>query len=122
MPILQTEIQRALRQVGLRNPSDRSEGRLSEGEFHDRLDGAGLTLENTLAAICGVMVNGDNDSTKLKAAEIILKARGHLKEVQPAPPVVNIVINDNGGSGNRSVNAIIFPRPQVITQPVEVTD
>jgi hypothetical protein len=100
VPILKPEIQEALRTSGLLPQSDQN--------INDSLDSAGLTLDRTLSTISEIQDTSTNETARLRAAELSLKARGFLREAAPAVPSITFIIQDsNAPSGT---NPILLPR------------
>lgn len=101
MPLLNANIQQALREAGL-SPSDK------ERTTQEALKDAGLSLGETLATVSQIMYNGSSDALRLRAAEDVLKAHGLMKDTAVQAPQVIININDPAAAGKP--NPILFPR------------
>ena len=101
MPILKPEIQAALRAAGLA-PQDQNRSLTEE------LDASGLSVRETLDTVTSIMIHGESDHTRLRAAELSLKARGVLKDAAAPIPSITIVINDP--LAPRGINPILIPR------------
>ena|SRR6185436_17618152 len=101
MPILKPQIQQALREAGLDN-SEKDKGTL------ESLNNAGLDLSTTLDTVKSIMTYGESDHTKLRAAELSLKAHGLMKDQSSPAPSITIVINDPLSKGG--INPILLPR------------
>lgn len=115
MPIMRPEIQAILRQVGLEKNTE------APGSLTEKLDAAGLGLDDTLNNL-SVIVNGTgNDSLKLQALRDVLKLHGALKEnAAPQIPSFQIIINDPSNvhaatTETPAINPIFMPR-QLLTK------
>lgn len=118
MPLMRPEVQELLRKAGLAPEATAKDLR----PLSEKLDAAGLSLEETLDEVAIIMKSTGNDSLRLRAAETILKAHGALKESAPAPPSFTIVIQESLGNGDSTqpladatnlpsgVNPILLPR------------
>ncbi len=118
MPLMRPEVQEVLRAAGLAPGATKSD----ERTLSDKLDAAGLSLEETLEQIAQIINSTGNDALRMRAAETVLKAHGALKETAPAPPSFTIVIQESLGNGQiakplagatnlpEGVNPICLPR------------
>ena len=102
MPLLKANIQDALRAAGLSKAGGSAAG------INEKLDEAGLSDEEVLDQVAQVMMHGSSDSIRLRAAETVLKVRGHMKEASAPPPPITIVIQGTGVTPE--VNPILIPR------------
>jgi hypothetical protein len=100
VPILKPEIQEALRTSGLLPQSNQN--------ISESLDSAGLTLDRTLSTISEIQESGGSDISRLRAAELSLKARGFLRDQAPAAPSITFIIQDKDAP--KGVNPILLPR------------
>ena len=110
MPIINHDIQRALRVAGIvkdDNPTDTG--------IQARLDRHNLSLDETLAHLSDLVTGSDTSAVKLRAVDTILKLHGILKETAAPPPSINIIINDSLGTpvGN-GINPILIPRRESV--------
>lgn len=101
MPILKPEIQAALRAAGI--------SKSPNGSLEESLDSSGLTLDSSLSTISQIQEFGGSETSRLRAAELALRARGFLKDQSPTAPSITIVINDPGRQENK-INPILIPR------------
>jgi len=119
MPLINPEIQELLRQAGLQEPGKVSKDGRTVGE---KLDAAGLSLDETLEELHFVVKNSGNEALRVRCLETIMKAHGALKESAPAPPSFTIIIQENSAIQNptstpatnqqtlKGVNPILLPR------------
>jgi hypothetical protein len=113
MPLIRPEIQQVLRQAGVLQEKKQTSS--SENTLVEKLDAAGLSLEEILEELSTAAKTSGNESLRLRALETALKAHGALKETAPLPPSFTIII-DNSGSTQQSstlplgVNPILLPR------------
>lgn len=91
------------------NPNSSSETK--NKTLESRLSNSGLSLDTTLSELAYVMQNSENESTKLKAIEQVLKMHGVLKDSGAAPSSVNIIIQGGMSDGK---NPILFPREVIL--------
>lgn len=101
MPLLNANIQQALRESGL-SPGDKDK------TAQQALKDARLGLEETLGIVSDIMYTSGNDALRLRAAEDVLKAHGLMKDQTTPVPSVIININDPAAAGKP--NPILFPR------------
>ena len=94
------------------NPNSSLSGTEKNKTLETRLTNSGLGLDNILGELASVMRDSENESTKLKAIEQVLKMHGVLKDTGAAPSSVNIIIQ--GSFGNRDINPILFPREVIL--------
>ena len=111
MPIIQHNVQAALREAGLvKDPNAKEES------IEDILDSEGLTLRETISCLSDVVKCADTSASRKSAIDTALKLRGVLKEQVAPPPSFNIVFtspNDlpMGSSGEvPRLNPILVPR------------
>jgi hypothetical protein len=116
MPLIKPEIQDVLRSAGLLGPQ---KPRSSETSLNEKLDAAGLSLEDTLEQLAFVAKESGNEALRVRCLETVLKAHGALKESAPAVPSFTIIINSNSTSDSKEtqlagvpegVNPILLPR------------
>lgn len=121
MPLIRPEVQEVLRSAGILDP----EKKTKDGRgLTEKLDSAGLSLDETLDQLAYITKNTTNETLRLKCIETSLKAHGALKESAPAIPSFTIVIQEAALPGNSSpqevkehlnlpagVNPILLPRP-----------
>jgi hypothetical protein len=100
MPILKPEIQAALRTSGLLSHENQT--------LEESLNSSGLTLDSTLSTISQIQEFSGNESARLRAAELSLKARGFLREQAPTIPSITFIIQDSHAP--KGVNPILIPR------------
>lgn len=82
--------------------------RKDQSEIADLLDRAGLGPIEVLEEVGEILRNGDNENSRLRAAEIGLKLNRLLVDNEGVnAPVVNIIINDSEYS---QINPILIPR------------
>lgn len=112
MPLMKPEIQKVLRAAGLAKEASNPDTPLSE-----KLDAAGLSVDELLEELAHLAKNSGNEALRLKAVETSLKAHGALKDSAPQVPSFTIVIQDSGGQlpsqspeTNSTVNPILLPR------------
>ncbi len=108
MPLMRPEVQEVLRAAGLAPGATSKDTR----PLTEKLDAAGLSLDETLEELAIILKSTGNDSLRLRAAETVLKAHGALKESQPAAPSFTIVIQESLGNG-----ALVQPLPGVENIP-----
>ena len=114
MPLMKPEIQNILRKAGLAPASSDSD----ERSVSEKLDAAGLSLQETLDQLAYIAKESGNESLRARCLETALKAHGALKDTTPAPPSFTIVIQPSQGSPSVSshpnlpqgVNPILLPR------------
>ena len=109
MPLMRPEIQQILRTAGLVKESESKPNQ----SLSDRLNAAGLSLDELLEELSLVAKTSGNDGLKLRALETALKAHGALKENSPQVPSFTIIIQDgNSPQSNipQGVNPILLPR------------
>jgi hypothetical protein len=110
MPLIRPEIQQVLRNAGLLGEEKSKSGGRS---LTDRLDDAGLGLDDTLEQLAFVAKESGNEALRVRCLETILKAHGALKESAPAAPSFTLVINGSpSDSANipQGINPILLPR------------
>lgn len=100
MPILKPEIQNALRAAGLRGQQ--------EASVVERLEAAGLGLDDALGRAADLIANSENDSVRRSMLSDVLRMHGALKEQPTTVPQVTIVIQDSRATS--SINPILVPR------------
>jgi hypothetical protein len=106
---MRPEIQQILRTAGLVKESESKPNQ----SLSDRLNAAGLSLDELLEELSLVAKTSGNDGLKLRALETALKAHGALKENSPQVPSFTIIIQDgNSPQSNipQGVNPILLPR------------
>jgi hypothetical protein len=118
MPLMRPEIQEVLRAAGLAPEATKKDSR----PLSEKLDAAGLSLEETLEELAILVKSSGNDSLRARCLETVLKAHGALKESAPAAPSFTIVIQETLGNGAVAqplqgtekipvgVNPILLPR------------
>jgi hypothetical protein len=115
MPLIQHNVQEALRQAGIVKDPDAEDDSVSA-----HLDKEGLSLKETIGLLGDVALGADTSAVKLRAIETALKLRGVLKEQVAPPPSFNIVFSspdDRPDSiGDIKINPILVPRPQPSVQ------
>lgn len=104
MPLLSPNIQAALHAAGLADSSNSS----APPDIKKQLDRSGLSTEEILSQLQQEMTNGETSASRIRAAELGLKAHGFLKETAIPLPSINIIINDPGSP--KGVNPILVPR------------
>lgn len=115
MPLIRPEIQQVLRSAGLL-PSEEKSSRGNSSTLVEKLDAAGIGLDETLEQLAFVAKESGNESLRVRCLETILKAHGALKESAPAIPSFTIVINGSPSSSVESanipqgINPILLPR------------
>jgi hypothetical protein len=122
---MKPEIQQLLRNAGV-IPESRTLGS-NENSLTDKLDAAGLSLEETLDELANLAKRSGNEGIRLRALESSLKAHGALKETTPPIPSFTIIIQPSSSSTPQQqssfippgVNPILLPR-QLLTQLVEL--
>lgn len=111
MPLMRPEVQKILRAAGLGTEEKSSS---QDSPLAQRLDAAGLSLDDTIDTLASIINSTGNESLKLNAVRDVLKMHGALKETSPAPPSFTIIIQDTSEaptSGLPSgVNPILLPR------------
>lgn len=90
MPVIKPEIQKILRQAGLAPEASNSETPLTE-----KLDGAGMNIDEAVEELVNLARNAGNDNIRLNALRDVLKLHGALKETAPVAPSFTIVINES---------------------------
>ena len=107
MPILNHGVQEALRQAGIL-PSEREEN----SSIQDQLNSEGLSTRDLLIHLKDLVDGADTSAVKLRAIDTGLKLHGVLKDQAPAPPSINIIINDKDGMPGsvNGLNPILIPR------------
>lgn len=112
MPLMSPGIQAALRKAGV----EKSPATVEETSITDRLENAGLSLENTLGNLATIANGTGNEGLRLRANETALKLHGALKEATVSQiPSFTLVINDPGSAGQGGINPIFLPR-QLLNQ------
>lgn len=111
MPLIQHNVQEALRQAGIvKDPST------ADDSVSGHLDAEGLSLKETIGLLGDVALGADTSAVKLRAIETALKLRGVLKEQAAAPPSFNIVFSSPAdrpvSEGEIKINPILVPRMQ----------
>lgn len=113
MPLLNPEIQKALRAAGLEkgtpSPTETPEVNNVQGYLND----AGSSLEESIKRLVHIAENSTSEALRLRAEEGILKLHGVMKDQAPALPTINIIIQEPAGSVGRGVqgtNPIFLPR------------
>jgi hypothetical protein len=111
MPLIRPEIQQVLRSAGLLGEEKTSS---SKGTLAEKLEAAGIGLDETLEQLAFVAKESGNESLRVRCLETILKAHGALKETTAAPPSFTIVINGSTPTESpnipQGVNPILLPR------------
>ena len=115
MPIIQHNVQAALRQAGIVKDPDAEQ----QKSIEDILDEEGLSLRETISCLSDVVKCADTSASRKSAIDTALKLRGVLKEQAPAPPSFHIVFtspNDRpeGQNGEIKINPILVPRPRKV--------
>lgn len=116
MPLMKPEVQKVLREAGLMKDQRESEAPLTE-----RLNAAGLGLDEVLENLSTIINGTGNEAIKLRALETTLKAHGALKETAPSVPSFTIIIQPSLESSSASasvkssnlpegLNPILLPR------------
>ena len=122
MPLIRPEIQAVLRKAGL---SKELSGTAEPGGIVERLEAAGLSLDEVLEELATLVKNSGNEAIRLNAAKIALQAHGTLKESSSVVNPSFTVIIENAPAGNakftQGVNPIVLPR-QLLTQLKNVSD
>ena len=122
MPLIRPEIQKILRESGLLE-SEEVKARKDARPLAERLDAAGLGLDETLEELAMVAKGSGNESLRVRCLETVLKAHGALKESAPSAPSFTIVIQGQAvGDPSHTkqanipdgVNPILLPR-QLLT-------
>ena len=112
MPLINPEIQKALRAAGLGNDTTSTEsGECSPVETH--LQNAGMGLEEAVNELAHLAKNSGSEALRLRAIEDTLKLHKVMKEDGPALPTINIMIMEAPGADKRTVegvNQIFLPR------------
>ena len=114
MPIIQHNIQAALRKAGIvKDPNE------EQKPIDQILDEEGLSLRETISCLADVVKCADTSASRKSAIDTALKLRGVLKEQTAAPPSFNIVFqssNDrpDGSNGEIKINPILVPRPRKV--------
>ena len=118
MPLIRPEVQEVLRAAGLAPEASKKDTR----PLSDKLDAAGLSIEETLEELAILVKSSGNESLRARCLETVLKAHGALKETAPAAPSFTIVIQESLGNGAlaqplqgvtnlpEGVNPILLPR------------
>ena len=104
MPIINAGIQKALQEAGLSKTSKAETGTLEQ-----KLEDQQLGVDDLIRHLSDMVVGSGNENVKLAAIRDGMKLHGLLKNASPAPPSINIVINDSSGP-KFSVNPILIPR------------
>lgn len=108
MPLMKPEVQEVLRAAGLAPNASKS---AESGSISDKLDRAGLSLEETLEQLAFIAKESGNESLRARCLETVLKAHGALKETAAAPPSFTIVIQEAAGAPvPPAINPILLPR------------
>ena len=113
MPIIQHNVQAALREAGLvKDPNAKEES------IEDILDSEGLTLRETISCLSDVVKCADTSASRKSAIDTALKLRGVLKEQAAPPPTFNIVFQSPAdrpvSDGEIKINPILVPRPRKV--------
>lgn len=110
MPLIKPEIQEVLRQSGLMAEKKQ----VAAGSLTEKLESAGLGLEETLEELATILKSSTNESLRVRIGETVLKAHGALKETAAAPPSFTIVIQGSEAPALAGVpsgiNPILLPR------------
>jgi hypothetical protein len=128
MPLIRPEIQNMLRKAGL-GPEVKTPG--SEGSLSEKLDAAGLSLEETLEHLAFIAKESGNETLRFNCLKAVAQMHGALKETAPAPPSFTIVIQGDQLSHLPSsvpdgipqgINPILLPRQllkELVPSPTE---
>jgi len=113
MPLMRPEVQKVLRSAGLIAEKQAE----SDSPISEKLDAAGLSLENTFEGLSQIALSSGNEALRLRALETSLKAHGALKEIAPPIPSFTIIIQPSATGSSSSVagipvgvNPILLPR------------
>lgn len=113
MPIIQHNVQAALREAGLVKDPD-----AIDDSVQGHLDAEGLSLKQTIGLLGDVALGADSSSVKLRAIETALKLRGVLKDQAPPAASFSIVFSSPNdipnGKEPPKINPILVPRPQLV--------
>jgi len=112
MPLIKPEVQQVLRKAGLLD-EDKSG---AEGTFTDGLNSAGLTNEAIAEELVGLALRSSNEALRLRALEIVMKARGTLKEAPVQVPNFTVIIQSDGQdlTKTRGIAPHLFPRQSLL--------
>lgn len=114
MPLISPEIQAVLREAGLLESAG-DKNKKDSRPLSEKLDAAGLGLDETLEELAIVVKGTGNESLRVRCLETVLKAHGALKETPTASPSFTIVINGAPPLNPNlqiptGVNPILLPR------------
>jgi len=98
-----SQIHEVLKQTGIRKSSSPR----GKEEIKDLLENNSLGAEDVLDTLGSLMRGAENETTRLRAAEMGLKLNGLLQNDQVAAPSLTIVIRDKASA---EVNPILIPR------------
>ena len=100
---LPEELQTILVNSGVSESKEKDKINSARGVFNK----AGASLETAASQISNVMLRGETDSGRLRAAELVLRVHGILTELDAKPiPVINITIS---GEGNKTLVNLVLP-------------
>ena len=107
MPLIKPEVQQVLRKAGLLEDE-----KVDNGSFVDGLTSAGLTNEAIADELVSLALHSNNEALKLRALEIVMKARGALKDTPVQVPSFTVIIQSDGQdlTKTKGLASHLFPR------------
>ena len=78
----------------------------NKSAIRDKFNNAGASIDEVAKQVSNIMMRGESDAGRLKAAELALKIHGILQELDEKP-IPNITVNIMGSDNKTLINLVL---------------
>lgn len=78
----------------------------SKANIRDKFNNAGASIDEVAKQVSNIMMRGETDSGRLKAAELALKVHGILQELDEKP-IPSITVNIHSETNKTLINLVL---------------